>query len=61
MLGNAGGRRHAAADLRPCRETRSNSAVLQLSRDGLGLYTLAPAVTGGGTVQVIVDVSGYFQ
>jgi Tol biopolymer transport system component len=45
-------------------QTRSNSAVLQLSLNGLGLFAIAPAIPGGGgggTVQVIVDVSGYFE
>jgi Tol biopolymer transport system component len=42
-------------------QTRSNSAVIALAYDGTGTLAVTPFVTGGGTVQVIVDVSGYFE
>jgi hypothetical protein len=42
-------------------QLRSNNAVLPLSFDGRGLLAITPLVEGGGTVQVIVDVSGYFE
>jgi hypothetical protein len=38
--------------------TRSNNALLALSGDGK--IKLRPAMTGGGTTHVIVDVVGYF-
>jgi Tol biopolymer transport system component len=42
-------------------QTRSNSAIVHLAYDGAGTLAITPFVTGGGTVQVIVDVSGYFE
>jgi Tol biopolymer transport system component len=42
-------------------QTRSNSAVIALAYDGTGTLAVTPFVSGGGTVQVIVDVSGYFE
>jgi hypothetical protein len=42
-------------------QTRANNAVLQLSLDGLGRFAVAPFVKGNGTVELIVDVSGYFE
>jgi N-acetylneuraminic acid mutarotase len=42
-------------------QTRANNVVLQISADGLGMLAVQPVVAGGGTVQLIIDVSGYFQ
>jgi lysophospholipase L1-like esterase len=42
-------------------QVRANNAILQLSSDGLGMVTVQPVVLGGGTVHLIVDVSGYFE
>jgi hypothetical protein len=42
-------------------QTRSNNAILQLSFDGRGDLNLAPFTTGAGSVQVVVDVMGYFR
>ncbi len=41
--------------------TRANNAMLSLALDGTGTLTLTPFVSGGGTVDAIVDVSGYFE
>jgi Tol biopolymer transport system component len=41
--------------------TRANNAVLALSEDGLATLAVRPTVAGGGTVHVIVDVTGFFQ
>ncbi|MGE5344514.1 MAG: hypothetical protein ACM3JH_01045 [Acidithiobacillales bacterium] len=40
-------------------QTRSNNAVLRLSADGTGSVNVYNG--SGGTVQVIIDVNGYFQ
>lgn len=40
-------------------QTRANNAILPLSADGA--VTLQAYVEGGGAVQVLVDVSGYFE
>jgi hypothetical protein len=42
-------------------QTRSNNALLTLARTGTGNLTISPFVFGGGQVQLIVDVNGYFQ
>jgi hypothetical protein len=42
-------------------QVRANNAVLPLAADGLGTSTLQPFLLDGGTVHVIVDVSGYFD
>lgn len=42
-------------------ETRANNALLALALDGTGTLSLTPFVTGGGTVQAILDVTGYFE
>ena len=39
----------------------ANNAILALASNGEGTLGITPTVTGGGTVHVIVDVSGYFQ
>ena len=41
--------------------TRASNTVLKLSGDGSGQARLEATVPGGGTVHVIVDVSGYFD
>jgi Tol biopolymer transport system component len=41
--------------------TRANNALLPLALDGTGTLSLTPSVAGGGTVHVLVDVSGYFE
>lgn len=41
--------------------TRSNSAILSLALDGTGTLSLTPFVSGSGTVDATVDVSGYFK
>lgn len=42
-------------------QTRANNAVVALSTDGVGMVKALAAVSGGGTVHVIIDVSGYFE
>jgi hypothetical protein len=42
-------------------QTRSNNAILLLATDGGGGMVARGTVGGGGTVQLIVDVNGYFQ
>jgi Tol biopolymer transport system component len=39
----------------------ANNAILALASNGEGTLGITPVVSGGGTVHVIVDVSGYFQ
>lgn len=41
--------------------TRANNATAQLALDGSGTLALRPIIANGGTVDVIVDVSGYFE
>jgi glucose/arabinose dehydrogenase len=41
--------------------TRANNAVVALSTDGIGRMKALASVSGGGTVHVIIDVSGYFE
>lgn len=41
--------------------TRANNALLPLALNGTGSLSLTPSVAGGGTVHVLVDVSGYFE
>jgi hypothetical protein len=40
-------------------QTRANNAILPV--DANGILTVSPAVSGNGTVQLILDVNGYFQ
>ncbi len=40
-------------------QTRANNAILPV--DANGVLTVSPAVSGAGTVQLILDVNGYFQ
>jgi hypothetical protein len=42
-------------------ETRANLAILRLALDGEGTLAVSPSVAGGGTVHVIVDVTGWFE
>ena len=42
-------------------QTRANNALVRLSSDGVGSYAMSAFVSGSGTVQVIVDVAGYFE
>jgi Tol biopolymer transport system component len=41
--------------------TRANNATAQLALDGSGTLALRAIVTNGGTVDVVIDVSGYFE
>jgi hypothetical protein len=41
-------------------QTRANNAILPLAADGNGTLTFEAGLAGGGTVHLIVDVSGYF-
>lgn len=42
-------------------QTRANNAVLSLATDGAGTLRARPFITGGGTVHLLIDVSGYFE
>jgi hypothetical protein len=42
-------------------QVRSNNAVLPLAFDGTGTLSATPFVGGGGTVHLILDVSGWFE
>ncbi len=42
-------------------QTLANNAILPLASNGEGTLGITPFVIGGGTVHVLVDVSGYFQ
>lgn len=42
-------------------QTRANNALVRLSSDGAGSYAMSAFVSGSGTVEVIVDVAGYFE
>lgn len=42
-------------------QTRANNAILLLASDANGTLGLIPFLNGGGTVHVILDVSGYFE
>lgn len=42
-------------------ETRANNAILKLAEDGSGVLRVIPFVAGGGTVDLILDVNGYFE
>jgi hypothetical protein len=42
-------------------QTRANNAVLSLATDGSGGLAVLPTIGGGGTVQLIIDVNGYFN
>jgi Tol biopolymer transport system component len=41
--------------------TRANNAILALAFDGTGTLAATPVVAGGGTVHLILDVSGWFE
>lgn len=40
---------------------RANNAILLLAPDGSGSLQVSPFVVGGGTVNAILDVTGYFE
>lgn len=42
-------------------QTLANNAILALASNGEGTLGILPVVTGGGTVHVVVDVSGWFE
>ena len=42
-------------------QTRANNAILPLALNGTGTLRVSPAVTGNGSVHVILDVVGYFE
>ena len=42
-------------------QTRANNAILALATNGTGTLAARPAIAGGGTVHVILDVVGYFE
>jgi hypothetical protein len=42
-------------------KTRASSTMIKLSNDGTGHARLEATVPTGGTVDVIVDVNGYFD
>jgi hypothetical protein len=42
-------------------QTLANNAIVPLAFNGTGTFAMTPLVGGNGTVQVIIDVSGYFE
>jgi hypothetical protein len=42
-------------------QTRANNAILALSGDGLGTLTVKANLAAAGSVQLLLDVTGYFQ
>ena len=42
-------------------QTRANNATLALGGDGAADLRVLPTIAGGGSVHVILDVSGYFE
>lgn len=42
-------------------ETRANNAILKLAEDASGVLRVIPFVAGGGTVDLILDVNGWFE
>jgi hypothetical protein len=42
-------------------QTRSSNAIATLATNGAGTLGLTAFVAGGGTVEAIVDVFGYFE
>jgi hypothetical protein len=45
----------------PAGSTRASNAVLRLATDGTGNLAAQSSVGGGGTVHLVVDVTGYFE
>jgi hypothetical protein len=41
--------------------TRANNGILALATDGSGTLKAESRMAGGGTVQVIIDINGYFE
>jgi hypothetical protein len=42
-------------------QTRSNNAIMALSRDGLGTLSTLAGLPAGNQVHFILDVTGYFE
>lgn len=42
-------------------DTRANNAILSIAPDGTGTIQGYASLSGGGTVQLLVDVSGYYK
>ena len=42
-------------------QTRANNAILALSQDGLGTLTVRANLAAAGSVQLLLDVTGYFE
>lgn len=42
-------------------QTRANNSILSLAGDGSGTLSANAVVTGGGTLQLLIDIDGYFQ
>jgi len=42
-------------------QTRANNAIATLAADGSGYLIAFAVVAGGGSVDLILDVNGYFQ
>jgi len=42
-------------------QIRGNNAILPLAFDGTGTLAAVPAIPGGGTVHLLLDVSGWFE
>jgi hypothetical protein len=45
----------------PAATTRSNNAILPLARNGTGTLAARASVGGSGTIQLVLDVNGYFE
>ena len=39
----------------------ANNAILTLALNGTGTLSLTPSMAGGGTVHLVLDVSGWFE
>ncbi len=42
-------------------QTRANNLVSGLAAGGQGTFVVRPSVGGGATVNVVIDINGYFQ
>ena len=45
----------------PVGQTRANNAILQLAGDGSGRLAAVAVLPGGGTVDLVLDVVGWFE
>jgi hypothetical protein len=45
----------------PAGLTRTSNAILRLATDATGSLAAQSSVAGGGTVHLVVDVTGYFE